>query len=971
MFTGKHLLSACLTALVALNANAAVQSWTADPLNRVAKGAQKPLGANSNISLVAAKNEYENAQIVLRNNTNFSINSVSFSDLTNPSGSVIGKENLSFNFVEYEQSDAPIAARKFNNATGNEIYPASIAPDPFSNKTSIAVSANQAQPIFVSTYIPKTAATGVFTGTVTVATTEGSFNFPLSVDVHNVSIPDGKDSALDQYIWSEFDSYSLEHNADIGRDYFGGITKYSNDWWQMVENSAEVMVKHRQNRVIVWTINLLKDGGTTVNADGSIAWNWSKFDQFVQTFVDKGITKFGGGHLAYHWNGTPGSFPNGNQIVRLARDANGNTIITGGTLPTSLSNENSHPETKAWLEAFIPALKTHLQSKGWYDNWIQHIYDEPPVANWSYLVDKVRQLDPTIKTMDAAYTAGLHGQASKINSWVPLLTLYEGNRAFYAAQKAAGKKIYIYTTMSPGAPGLNRRLSNHLIANDFMSWYLFKEKADGFLHWALNLWSYGYTDGDTTITYPDSVNKTLLSSLRYEAQRDGLENYELLQIVNASNANLANNFVSQVLDNYTTYTTDLTYYRQIRELLVKAASGQSVTLPTKPNFSSNIGLAQGETLINDDSSNITYTGSWTDDNNRAQFNNHNNDSHYATANDAAFELSFNGTGVDFYTEVNADYGDIDIFIDGVKDTTVSALGANGRQSQVKLYSKSGLSNGQHTLKGVKKSGSYMLVDAFVVKAGGSANTTTYNNDNSAITYSSGWTHDTARAAFGDLNNDAHITQNNDAYAEFTFTGTGIEVIAEKNSDQGNYEIIIDGTSVATVDTSNATRLAQQVVYSKMNLSAGQHTIRVVKKSGSWAVIDAFRVTTGGAGPAPVFINDDATGISYSNSDWTDDNARPFNDHNNDVHWTQTNEASAEYSFSGTGIEYISEKNSDMGEVEIFIDNVSQGRVNGNNSTRLTRQVLFSKTGLSSGNHTIKIVKKTGQYALVDGFNVIQ
>ncbi|NRF95298.1 hypothetical protein HQN89_30935 [Paenibacillus frigoriresistens] len=52
---------------------------------------------------------------------------------------------------------------------------------------------------------------------------------------------------------------------------------------------------------------------------------------------------------------------------------------------------------------------------------------------------------------------------------------------------------------------------------------------------------------------------------------------------------------------------------------------------------------------------------------------------------------------------------VDMYIDNVFKQTVNTFNAT-RQLQQTVYSISGLSNGPHTLKAVKKSGTYMLLD---------------------------------------------------------------------------------------------------------------------------------------------------------------------------------------------------------------------------------------------------------------------
>ena len=112
------------------------------------------------------------------------------------------------------------------------------------------------------------------------------------------------------------------------------------------------------------------------------------------------------------------------------------------------------------------------------------------------------------------------------------------------------------------------------------------------------------------------------------------------------------------------------------------------------------------------------------------------------------------------------------------------------------------------------------------------------------------------------------------------------------------------------------------------------------------------------------VNDNDGGITYT-GDW----ARSIGisgAHGGDSHFAWSTDSSAEYTFTGTGIEYIGERDSYLSaEVEIFIDTVSQGRVSAKSSEYESKVVLFRQTGLTSGEHTIKIVNKSTGTLLVD------
>ena len=107
-----------------------------------------------------------------------------------------------------------------------------------------------------------------------------------------------------------------------------------------------------------------------------------------------------------------------------------------------------------------------------------------------------------------------------------------------------------------------------------------------------------------------------------------------------------------------------------------------------------------------------------------------------------------------------------------------------------------------------------------------------NDDSAAIVKTGAWLSASNRGR-GDYKNDVSYTGTNGDALEYTFSGTGVTVIGPKGSDQGNVEIFIDGVSRGLVDTSANSYAAQQKYFVTTGLTTGQHTVKVVKRSGTW------------------------------------------------------------------------------------------------------------------------------------------
>jgi hypothetical protein len=117
------------------------------------------------------------------------------------------------------------------------------------------------------------------------------------------------------------------------------------------------------------------------------------------------------------------------------------------------------------------------------------------------------------------------------------------------------------------------------------------------------------------------------------------------------------------------------------------------------------------------------------------------------------------------------------------------------------------------------------------------------------------------------------------------------------------------------------------------------------------------------------VNDTDPRATYSPS-WRTSGDRKFGDFDNDVHYTMVNGDSMSFTFTGTGLDVLTEVNTDGGAIEVYVDDARVKTVSANGPVRLAQQPVVSVTGLAPGAHTVKLVKAGGDYLVVDGFVVI-
>ena len=253
---------------------------------------------------------------------------------------------------------------------------------------------------------------------------------------------------------------------------------------------------------------------------------------------------------------------------------------------------------------------------------------------------------------------------------------------------------------------------------------------------------------------------------------------------------------------------------------------------------------------------------------------------------------------------------------------------------------------------------YSVRDSFATPLTGSV-----NNTSEYISYSGTWAASSHRGS-GDYGDDVYYTANNNDYFQYTFTGTSVSLIMIKDNAGGDVDIYIDNSFVTTVSTYNSTYLAQQVVYSNTSLSLASHTIKAVKKSGSYMQLDRIKNSS-----THVNYNDGYPGMIYSGSSWGYSAPRATGDFCNDLHYTTTNNDYFQLAFSGTSVSIVMAKDNSGGDVDVYIDGSFVTTVSSYNSSYLAQQTVYSNTSLSSGSHTVKGVKKSGTYMQLDNIIV--
>ncbi|MER5419304.1 hypothetical protein [Streptosporangium roseum] len=133
----------------------------------------------------------------------------------------------------------------------------------------------------------------------------------------------------------------------------------------------------------------------------------------------------------------------------------------------------------------------------------------------------------------------------------------------------------------------------------------------------------------------------------------------------------------------------------------------------------------------------------------------------------------------------------------------------------------------------------------------------------------------------------------------------------------------------------------------------------------------------------VMVNDDDRRVKYETGRWRDLNDQPANnnDHHHDIHRTVEKNATASLSFTGTGIEYVAQRDFRAGKARFYIDGnpatpayidaskMSDGTPS--NDANRGGLTLWGFLGLKYGKHIVQVVNdEQGKWTQLDAFRVI-
>jgi hypothetical protein len=266
-------------------------------------------------------------------------------------------------------------------------------------------------------------------------------------------------------------------------------------------------------------------------------------------------------------------------------------------------------------------------------------------------------------------------------------------------------------------------------------------------------------------------------------------------------------------------------------------------------------------------------------------------------------------------------------------------------------------------------------------------TTRFEETAATLEPAGAWSELTGTSAGATLSDDrAVFTAAAGARATFPFSGTSVTWIGLPCEVCGIARVFVDGTLAATVDTFAPSRPAASTgMFTASGLTAGSHTLLIevtgTKNASSGAanvVVDAFDVGggsgSGGGGTDVTRFEETSPSVTYAGT-WLE-SIRP--DHSGGAARKSVEAGSrATFAFTGTGVRWIGFKSTVTGIARVFLDGTFVAEVDTAASSEQPQAVVFERTGLPAGAHTLAIEvtgrfnpPATSAWIAVDAFDVM-
>ena len=371
--------------------------------------------------------------------------------------------------------------------------------------------------IWLQVDVPQGAAPGIYTGEVTVAATGcAPVSHPVTLEVAEETLPSPERWQIHLDLW--------QHPQAVAR--WHDVEPWSPEHFALLRPIMQRLAEAGQKCITCTLLDEAWNGQTydwfpslikwIRGKDGRMRYDYTALDKWVRFMHDEiGIRGQISCYTMIPWHLS---------VQFLDED-------TG--LTDRIKAVPGTPEYAALWGPFLADFHHHMQQMGWAGKTCIAI-DERPDAYVRAAMELVQKHAPDFRIASAVdKPSALSGEVYNIS---PVIT-HAGTTLgdLLRERQAAGKVTTFYVCLHPQKP--NTFTHSPMAEAEWLGLFAAANKLDGFLRWAYNSWNrnpFETTDfvhwpsGDCFLVYPGNR-----SSIRFERLRDGIEDYEKINLLRA------------------------------------------------------------------------------------------------------------------------------------------------------------------------------------------------------------------------------------------------------------------------------------------------------------------------------------------------------------------------------------------------------------------------------------------------------
>lgn len=563
--------------------------WSAPPIEKILKTYTTPV-ATAPLRIQAAKDEFEPFQLVVQAPSTQDL-TVTISDFTK------GTDTISASQVTLHRV-AYVPLTQLSDDFGrlgdwpDPLYPVAMG-------TTVNFPANNNQPLWFTVHVPRNATAGIYEATVTI----GNATIPVELEVWDFTLPQEIHLASEWgFGWSNVvETYKGTINGSVQPDY-----------WTLVDALYEDFADHRLTpKGVGWPAGLNYPGGVEYNCDTGVldpdAWGAWDFHTLAQQYLSGDNLDNNTGFPSFLLKGPSSNWPPNSRPSSFCEQSR-------GTEPPGNGAYNDK-----WFQ-YWTAVSDYIANTADYDNkGYYHIVNEPQTfADYdivAYLAQQTKAHAPHVRILvseqvePAIYNNATYPNA-KIDIWMPTISNYQVARA-HDRQVNHGEEVWWYFLYGDRPPLPNPTVIDRTgLEARITPWLAWLERVEGLVYysttdWNPNPWTSPWNDGnngngdgfmfyppiDGTIAFDagNAQSNRLVTSIRWELLREGMEDYEYLWLLHGSEpqigvTNQSDDLAQQFIDSRTLYSrvpTDLYATRaDIASELTGANPNASKSAPT-------------------------------------------------------------------------------------------------------------------------------------------------------------------------------------------------------------------------------------------------------------------------------------------------------------------------------------------------------------------------------------------------------